>query len=170
MVQFIFTPWRHRAELLRVRSQLFPLGMFDTTTTTTTTATTSNNTAAATTAAMGGRGSDPDGLRWWRTPEERQHVQEAIARVFMWVNRGHCPHVVESTALLMSAILFDERGGHDAVSGAAVRAGYLMGFTRYVMGFFLSTPEEGGKGHPSPPPPFFCFFIYSTHGERERDG
>lgn len=66
----------------------------------------------------------------WSTADELQDIEKAIARVFMWVHRGHCPHVVESTALLMSAIVFDERGDHDAVSGAAVRAGYLMGFTR----------------------------------------
>lgn len=110
MVQFVFTPWRNRAELLRVREQLYPAF-----TTTITTA----NTAPPTTS-------------WWSSPEELRAVEKAIARVFMWVHRGGCPHVVESTALLMSAIVFDARGGHDAVAGAAVTAGYLVGFTRYV--------------------------------------
>ena len=38
MVQFIFTPWRNRAELLRVRSQFYPSHTTTPTTTTSTTA------------------------------------------------------------------------------------------------------------------------------------
>lgn len=41
--------------------------------------------------------------------------------------------MVESTALLMAAIVFDARGPHDAVAQAAVVSGYLVGFTRYVV-------------------------------------
>lgn len=110
MVQFVFTPWRDRAELLRVREQLYPA--FATTTSSPTTANTTTPTP------------------WWSSAEELQAVEKALARVFMWVHRGGCPHVVESTALLMSAIVFDARGGHDAVAVAAVTAGYLVGFTR----------------------------------------
>lgn len=56
----------------------------------------------------------------------------------MWVHRGGCPHVVESTALMMAAIVFDARGPHDAVAQAAVVSGYLVGFTRYVVFLSLS--------------------------------
>lgn len=45
--------------------------------------------------------------------------------------------MVESTALLMAAIVFDARGPHDAVAQAAVVSGYLVGFTRYVILKFL---------------------------------
>lgn len=130
MVQFVFTPWRDRAELLRVRGQLYPrltlpLDNND------------NNVAAA--AAIAITPPSP----WWSSPEELRGAEAAVARVLMWVNRGGCPHVVESTALLMSAMVFDARGGHDAIAGAAVAAGYLVGFTRWVFCF--------------PPPPFALF-------------
>lgn len=109
MVQFVFTPWRNRAELLHVRAQLYP------------------HAAASTTCAASVSTPTPP---WWSSPDELRDIERAIARVFMWVHRGGCPHVVESTALLMSAIVFDARGGHDAVAGAGVTAGYLVGFTR----------------------------------------
>ncbi|KAF3770785.1 Las1-like protein, partial [Cryphonectria parasitica EP155] len=129
MVQFVFTPWRNRAELLRVRSQLYPHPSFTT------------QTAAATTTTTTTTPPLPPRSPWWSGPEELRAIESAIARVFMWVHRGGCPHVVESTALLMSAIVFDERGGHDAVSGAGVTAGYVVGFTRYkpFLFFFLSS-------------------------------
>lgn len=111
MVQFVFTPWRDRAELLRVRGQLYPRLVVD-----------DNSTPTTTTTAP----PSP----WWSCPEELRAVEAAVARVLMWAHRGGCPHVVESTALLMSAMVFDARGGHDAIAGAAVAAGYLVGFTR----------------------------------------
>lgn len=109
MVQFVFTPWRNRAELLRVRQQLYP---------------------SFTTTATGTATKPPPSSPWWSSPDQLHDIERAIARVFMWVHRGGCPHVVESTALLMSAIVFDARGPHDAVANAAVVAGYLVGFTR----------------------------------------
>lgn len=117
MVQFVFTPWHNRAELLRVRQQLFPASRFST----------HRSPAAA-----------PPEEPWWATETELHDMERAIARVFMWVHRGGCPHVVESTALLMAAIVFDARGPHDAVAQAAVVSGYLVGFTRYVLVFFVS--------------------------------
>lgn len=83
MVQYIFTPWRDRRELLAVRRQFYP--------------TLDGETRAATSELEAG-----------------QHA--AVARVAMWMQRGHCPHMVESTALLMAAVLSDE--GADATSGA----------------------------------------------------
>lgn len=122
MVQFVFTPWRNRAELLHVRQQLYP--SFTITTTTA-------NSSSSTTTPPPPPATPP--LPWWSSPEQLHDIERAIARVFMWVHRGGCPHVVESTALLMSAIVFDARGGphnDDAVANAAVVAGYLVGFTR----------------------------------------
>lgn len=106
MVQFVFTPWRNRAELLHVREQLFPASNF-------------RNPSPST---------PPE--PWWTSQNELLDIERAIARIFMWVHRGGCPHVVESTALLMAAIVFDARGPHDAVAQAAVVSGYVVGFTR----------------------------------------
>lgn len=140
MVQFVFTPWRDRAELLRVRAQLYPrlapgsdgkddkkdkAGEANVTTAT-------GGSSSDSTAEIASGGISPPS-RWWSSPEELREAERAVARVLMWVHRGGCPHVVESTALLMSAMIFDARGGHDAVAGAAVAAGYLVGFTRFVL-------------------------------------
>lgn len=69
---------------------------------------------------------------------ELQHA--AVARVGMWMARGNCPHLVESTALLTAALLCDEERG---TSGYAVRAAYSTAFSRY--------------GNPLV---FFCLFVF----------
>lgn len=117
MVQFVFTPWRDRAELLRVRAQLYPRLR-------------QPSPAADSDAPVVAAAATLPPSPWWSTAEELRSIEAAVARVMMWTHRGGCPHVVESTALLMSAMVFDARGGHDAVAGAAVAAGYLVGFTR----------------------------------------
>ncbi|KAJ4388728.1 rRNA-processing protein las1 [Gnomoniopsis smithogilvyi] len=121
MVQFVFTPWRNRAELLLVRQQLFPVSSF-------------SNPLPST---------PPE--PWWANPTELRDIERAIARIFMWVHRGGCPHVVESTALLMAAIVFDARGPHDAIAQAAVVSGYLVGFTRFVTGLLDSHQDKARK-------------------------
>ncbi|KAJ0117811.1 hypothetical protein J7T55_002011 [Diaporthe amygdali] len=139
MVQFVFTPWRNRAELLKVRSQFYP-------------------SSSATTPP-----SPPTPHHKW-TPAELQDIQRAIARVFMWVHRGNCPHVVESTAMLMSAVLLDRRHttttttttatsaqhgsdatGPDAASEYGVRAAYLTAFTRFVTGLLDGHQDRARK-------------------------
>lgn len=130
MVQFVFTPWRNRAELLRVRSQLYP-------------------SSSQATPPM-----PPTPHHNW-TPGELQDIQRAIARVFMWVHRGNCPHVVESTAMLMSAVLLDrrhtqrnhEQDDHDddAASEYGVRAAYLTAFTRFVTGLLDGHQDRARK-------------------------
>lgn len=139
MVQFVFTPWRNRAELLKVRSQLYP---------------------------SSSQGTPPTPHQKW-TAAELQDIQRAIARVFMWVHRGNCPHVVESTAMLMSAVLLDRRhtrrgedqgggGGSehdggtqgdddDAASEYGVRAAYLTAFTRFVTGLLDGHQDRARK-------------------------
>lgn len=141
MVQFVFTPWRNRAELLKVRSQLYP----------------SSSQATPPTP--------PTPHQKW-TASELQDIQRAVARVFMWVHRGNCPHVVESTAMLMSALLLDRRhtrrGVHhqgendsedgstpydedDAASEYGVRAAYLTAFTRFVTGLLDGHQDRARK-------------------------
>ena len=93
MVQFVFTPWRDRRELLEARDHFYP---------------------------------PPGSANDLRRRELRPG---AVARVSMWMQRGNCPHLVESTALLTAAVLCDEeRGG---ASGYAVRAAYSTAFSRY---------------------------------------
>lgn len=143
MVQFIFTPWRDRAELLRVRSQFYPSPS---------SSSSSSSAAAFPTTAASDLSSQPP----WRTPAELAAVEQAIARVFMWVHRGHCPHVVESTALLLSALVLDaaaapphnnnnNNAGTGAVAGAAVRASYLVAFTRFVTGLLDGHQDKARK-------------------------
>jgi hypothetical protein len=70
------------------------------------------------------------------SPEKRlTDTQEAIARVSMWMQRGNCPHLVESTALLQAAIESDrlaarESGLVASSSAYAVRAAYSAAFSR----------------------------------------
>lgn len=82
----------------------------------------------------------PDYHKNLNTPtsdEALQHKQEAVARVSMWMQRGNCPHLVESTALLEAAILSDnqatsERSLAGSSSSYAVRAAYSAAFSRWV--------------------------------------
>lgn len=93
MVQFVFTPWRDRRELVAARDHFYPRG--------------------------DGKGGD----------RQRELRHGAVARVSMWMQRGNCPHLVESTALLTAAVLCDEeRGG---ASAYAVRSAYSTAFSRY---------------------------------------
>lgn len=131
MVQFVFTPWRNRAELLKVRSQLYP--------------------ASSSSSSQATPPPPPTPHHKW-SASELQDIQRAIARVFMWVHRGNCPHVVESTAMLMSAVLLDRRhtiGGNDGTDAATseygVRAAYLTAFTRFVTGLLDGHQDRARK-------------------------
>jgi hypothetical protein len=59
------------------------------------------------------------------TREEEQ--RKAVALVSVWVQRGNCPHSVESTALLVSAILNEATGN----TAYAMRAAYSAAFCRW---------------------------------------
>jgi Las1-like protein len=85
-------------------------------------------------------------------PEEGQDVSggeaarsrerhRAVARVSVWMQRGACPHLVESTALLTAAILSDAAsasasaaasisGGGGSAGTYAARAAYAAAFSR----------------------------------------
>lgn len=56
--------------------------------------------------------------------EEGRH--HAVALVSVWEQRGNCPHLVASTALLTAAILNDVPG----MSSFCVRAAYSAAFSR----------------------------------------
>lgn len=106
MVKYVITPWRNHAELLLVRTQFY--------------------------------GNDPDSLPAGDAqPGDEQNKRRreqhlAVARVAMWMQRGNCPHLVESTALLAAAVLSDEEAGEEnaASSAYALRAAYSAAFSR----------------------------------------
>ncbi|RYP09018.1 hypothetical protein DL764_001514 [Monosporascus ibericus] len=114
MVQYIHTPWRDRAELLRVRQQFYP--------------------------------SPPAGAPTI-TAEDEAEQQHAVSRVSMWMQRGGCPHLVESTALLVAAILSDLNDTRTGVSSSsyATRAAYSAAFSRFVTGLLDSQQDKQRK-------------------------
>lgn len=65
------------------------------------------------------------------TPEE-DHRRAAVDRIMAWKLRGNLPHAVESTALLVDAILHHDLSVNSIFS---VRAVYAAAFTRFVTGF-----------------------------------
>ncbi|KAL1855396.1 hypothetical protein VTK73DRAFT_8542 [Phialemonium thermophilum] len=157
MVQYVFTPWRDRRELLMVRRQLYPNKgrQYETA-------------PPHVTGSDGGRDDGQDSQR--RQQQEQQH---AVARVSMWMQRGNCPHLIESTALLLAAILSDLHGsGSDSLSwadpvvpglhlgldgsvptttsvtaygGYAARAAYSAAFSRFVTGLLDSNQDKQRK-------------------------
>jgi ribosomal biogenesis protein LAS1 len=160
MVQYIFTPWRNRRELLAVRTQFYPQHHHQ--------PTTPHNHATPSFSAAAY--ADTDGTTesgrqgTWQSERERKRKRNgpppehgagdgeedddaqdgeykqkafAVARVSMWMQRGGCPHMVESTALLMAAILSEGGAGSGrgdgaerAARGYAVRAAYSAAFSR----------------------------------------
>jgi hypothetical protein len=111
MVQYVVTPWRDRAELLLVKAQF------------------SNERAASSQAQRTTCLKDQE---QWKQKRKDKHA--AVARVAMWMQRGNCPHLVESTALLTAAVLSDEEASDEnaASSSYALRAAYSAAFSRYV--------------------------------------
>ncbi|RKF81352.1 putative cell morphogenesis protein las1-like protein [Golovinomyces cichoracearum] len=113
MVQYVITPWCHAQELVQIRHQFYvhfnklcpetpPCGP----------------------AAVEEQDDHDDNLR-------QVNVKRAVARVHIWMSRGNCPHLVESTAILNSALLHDRRGGFESY---CLRAVYANAFSRFVTG------------------------------------
>ncbi|TXC09132.1 hypothetical protein FocTR4_00005008 [Fusarium oxysporum f. sp. cubense] len=135
MVQYVFTPWRDRYELLLVREQMY----------------TGIDTNA--TEAKGHSGHSEGSVNIQNQQilddhetQKRQH--KAVARVSMWMQRGNCPHMVESTALLMAAMLSDKEAaaGENAASSAyAIRAAYSAAFSRFVTGLLDGHQDKQRK-------------------------
>ncbi|KAI1429419.1 Las1-like-domain-containing protein [Xylaria sp. FL1777] len=142
MVQYIHTPWRDEEELLRVRQQFYPSSSSSPTSTHAiakphTTAAAAHNPNPNHTHNHN-RDEDADGthaaLALALDAERRQ--QQAVSRVSMWMQRGGCPHLVESTALLTAAVLSDlqESRAKANSSSYAIRAAYSSAFSRFVTG------------------------------------
>ncbi|PBP15827.1 hypothetical protein BUE80_DR013477 [Diplocarpon rosae] len=70
--------------------------------------------------------------------EERRH---AVAKVSVWTQRGNCPHLVESTAMLTAAVLNDVKGN----ATYCVRAAYAAAFCRFVTGLLDSHQDKRRK-------------------------
>ncbi|RMY30688.1 hypothetical protein D0866_07831 [Hortaea werneckii] len=83
MPRYTITPWRHQRDLLEVRTQLYP----------------QHTTADPSTGAA--------------AMPQQQAVQDmrrhAVDRILAWKLRGNLPHAVESTALLVDAILHHQQ-------------------------------------------------------------
>ncbi|KAF3064157.1 putative hydroxyacylglutathione hydrolase C13B11.03c [Daldinia childiae] len=120
MVQYIHTPWRDRSELLRVRQQFYPAG---------------------TGSTADSRDEERSGEKGRAEEAAKQH---AVSRVSMWMQRGGCPHLVESTALLVAALLSDVRETR-ATSSYAIRAAYAAAFSRFVTGLLDSQQDKQRK-------------------------
>ncbi|KAH9216940.1 Las1-like-domain-containing protein [Leptodontidium sp. 2 PMI_412] len=69
---------------------------------------------------------------------ERRH---AVAKVSVWMQRGNCPHLVESTAILTAAVLNDVKGN----ATYCVRAAYAAAFCRFVTGLLDSHQTKNRK-------------------------
>ncbi|KAI7209696.1 hypothetical protein KC333_g8598 [Hortaea werneckii] len=136
MPRYTITPWRHQRDLLEVRAQLYPHH----------TTTASPSTVAA-------------------APQQNVHDmrRHAVDRILAWKLRGNLPHAVESTALLVDAILHHQQQQQQqqhaqpppqtppntttitngptppstvpSASTFALRAVYSAAFTRFVTGF-----------------------------------
>ncbi|KAI0397245.1 Las1-like-domain-containing protein [Xylariaceae sp. FL0594] len=120
MVQYIHTPWRDQEELLAVRQQFYP----------------SSSPPASTNASTSAIVDvDGDNTALARQEAERRQ-QKAVSRVSMWMQRGGCPHMIESTALLTAAILSDLHESRTKANSSsyAIRAAYSAAFSRFVTG------------------------------------
>ncbi|KAI0129325.1 Las1-domain-containing protein [Hypoxylon sp. NC0597] len=129
MVQYLHTPWRDRAELLKVRRQFYP----------------SPPTGPQHNQYEDDNNNDDDDDE--KTAKEEAAKQHAVSRVSMWMQRGGCPHLVESTALLMAAILSDlhETRTRANSSSYAIRAAYSAAFSRFVTGLLDSHQDKQRK-------------------------
>ncbi|RDL39546.1 uncharacterized protein BP5553_03886 [Venustampulla echinocandica] len=67
-------------------------------------------------------------------PGSDEDRRQAVAQVSVWMQRGNCPHLVESTAILMAAVLNDIPGN----ASYCVRAAYAAAFCRFVTGLLDS--------------------------------
>lgn len=123
MVQYVFTPWRDRYELLLVREQIY---------TGITTSAQDSTQKPGQNVNQSGRSENVRRLQGINDKETRTRQHQAVARVLMWVQRGNCPHMVESTALLMAAMLSDQEAAatENAALSASIRGTYSAAFSR----------------------------------------
>ncbi|KAI1477191.1 Las1-domain-containing protein [Daldinia eschscholtzii] len=144
MVQYIHTPWRDRSELLRVRRQFYG---------STTNSRYDHKSPEEEERQEDGNDNDDDDTRSEEGGEEEEEDeaarQHAVSRVSMWMQRGGCPHLVESTALLVAAILSDAREArarrNAGASSYAIRAAYAAAFSRFVTGLLDGQQDKQRK-------------------------
>ncbi|KAI9649151.1 hypothetical protein NHQ30_001718 [Ciborinia camelliae] len=74
-------------------------------------------------------------------PPNDTHRRQAVCLISVWMQRGNCPHLVESTAIITSAILNDVPGN----SSYCVRAAYSAAFCRFVTGLLDSHQDKRRK-------------------------
>lgn len=121
MVQYIFTPWRDRRELLLVRDQLYGDRQVQ-------------EKLQQPQQTHPPPPSQPQQQQQQRSQNNDHRTLQnlAVARISMWVQRGNCPHMVESTALLFAAVLSDEIAATQSAGSStyAVRAAYSAAFSR----------------------------------------
>ncbi|KAF7909943.1 uncharacterized protein EAF01_003661 [Botrytis porri] len=75
------------------------------------------------------------------TPPNDSHRRQAVCLISVWMQRGNCPHLVESSAIITSAILNDVPGN----SPYCVRAAYSAAFCRFVTGLLDSHQDKRRK-------------------------
>ncbi|KAI1342257.1 Las1-domain-containing protein [Xylariaceae sp. FL0016] len=154
MVQYVHTPWRDRAELLRVRRQFYDDQGDDATG-----ITHDGDREVENRKVMMEEDDEEDEaqmhMQKQRKRRRKQERQSAVARVAVWMQRGGCPHLVESTALLTAAVLSDgdEEGGERETRWAvgvssdayAARAAYSAAFSRFVTGLLDNQQDKARK-------------------------
>ncbi|KAI1753447.1 Las1-domain-containing protein [Xylaria castorea] len=130
MVQYIHTPWRDREELSRVRQQFYP------SLSPPSTHANAKSINTPTVPHSGDENADGTHATLALAPDAEMRQQQAVSRVSMWMQRGGCPHLVESTALLTAAVLSDlhESRSRTNSSSYAIRAAYSAAFSRFVTG------------------------------------
>ncbi|KAI5461176.1 Las1-like-domain-containing protein [Mariannaea sp. PMI_226] len=141
MVKYVFTPWRDRYELLQVRRQLY--APFDD-------ITSASASDDSSTRQLDEKTISENSLqtRAEKDRKMRREQHQAVARVSIWMQRGNCPHMVESTALLLSAMLNDQDAAmkeNAASSAYAIRAAYSAAFSRFVTGLLDGHQDKQRK-------------------------
>ncbi|KJZ80557.1 hypothetical protein HIM_00407 [Hirsutella minnesotensis 3608] len=145
MVRYVFNCWRDGKEVLLVRRQFFDEHEQPSLLPSTPTRVGDGLAGGAASEHQGGR----DATAETRRRQRRLRQQKAVARVSMWMSRQHCPHLVESTALLTAAILGDDEAAATGTSNAwstyAVRATYAAAFSRFVTGLLDGHQDKQRK-------------------------
>ncbi|KAI0514458.1 Las1-domain-containing protein [Xylaria bambusicola] len=151
MVQYIHTPWRDEEELLRVRQQFYPSSSPSSSSSSSLPPSTYATTTFHHISSLDHRRDDEDAggtraaLALALDAERRQ--QQAVSRVSMWMQRGGCPHLVESTALLTAAVLSDLHASRTKANSSsyAIRAAYSAAFSRFVTGLLDGQQDKARK-------------------------
>ncbi|TDZ22522.1 Pre-rRNA-processing protein las1 [Colletotrichum orbiculare MAFF 240422] len=131
MVQYILTPWRDRRQLLKVRQQFYP-------------AKPAGQSRSKVRSQPQSQSAATTSVTTDNSPAALTERHDAVVVVSLWMQRGNCPHMVESTALLTAAMLSDgESSGSAALY--SVRAAYAAAFSRFVTGLLDGHQDKQRK-------------------------